>query len=103
VFVPLAWRLLLLRHLGRAAVPTPVALLFDTEQVLLLRKVLKHRGYELARRRTMRDALHGIAALGGHIKDNGTPGWLVLSRGLTRFFETELGWRLAREERCDQS
>jgi hypothetical protein len=98
VFVPMAWRLLLLRHLGRAAVPTPVAPLFDTEQVLLLRKVLKHRGYELPRRPTMREAMHGIAALGGHIKNNGAPGWIVLGRGLTRFFETELGWRLAREE-----
>lgn len=98
VFVPLAWRLLLLRHLGRAAVPTPVDHLFDAEQVLLLRKVLDHRGYKLPRRPTMRDAMHGIAALGGHIKNNGTPGWLVLGRGLTRFFETEVGWRLAREE-----
>lgn len=98
VFVPLAWRLLLLRHLGRAAVPTPVDHLFDAEQVLLLRRVLKHRGYELPRRPLMRDAMLGIAALGGHIKNNGAPGWLVLGRGLTRFFETEIGWRLAREE-----
>jgi hypothetical protein len=98
VFVPLAWRLLLLRHLGRAAAPTPVDHLFDTEQVLLLRKVLEHRGYDLPRRPTMREAMLGIAALGGHIKNNGTPGWLVLGRGLSRFFETEVGWRLAREE-----
>ena len=46
----------------------------------------------------MRDAMLGIAALGGHIKNNGVPGWLVLGRGLTRFFETEVGWRFAREE-----
>jgi hypothetical protein len=98
VFVPLAWRLLLLRHLGRAAVPTPVDHLFDAEQVLLLRQVLRQRGYDLARRPTMRDAMLGIAALGGHIKNNGTPGWLVLGRGLTRFLETEVGWRLARGE-----
>lgn len=98
VFVPMAWRLLLLRHLGRAPVPIPVDHLFDGEQVLLLRKVLKRRGYHLPRRPTMRDAMLGIAALGGHIKNNGAPGWLVLGRGLTRFFETEVGWRLAREE-----
>jgi hypothetical protein len=98
VFVPLAWRLLL-RHLGRAAVPTPVDHLFDAEQVLLLRKVLKHRGYELPRRPTMRDAMLGIAALGGHIKDNGTPGWLVLGRGLTRFLEK--GNRVAPRARRD--
>jgi hypothetical protein len=98
MFVPMAWRLLLLRHLGRAPVPAPVAPLFDEDQVLLLRKLLKRRGYQLARRPTMRDAMLGIAALGGHIQNNGTPGWLVLGRGLTRFFETEVGWRLARDE-----
>lgn len=98
VFVPMAWRLLLLRHLGRAAAPPPVDRLFDAEQVLLLRKLLKRRGYQLPRRPTMREAMLGIAALGGHIKNNGAPGWLVLGRGLTRFFETEIGWRLAREE-----
>lgn len=98
VFVPMAWRLLLLRHLSRAAAPVPVSQLFDGEQVLLLRKLLKRRGYQLPRRPTMRDAMLGIAALGGHITNNGAPGWLVLGRGLTRFFETEVGWRLAREE-----
>ena len=98
VFVPMAWRLLLLRHLGRASAPVPVSHLFDGEQVLLLRKLLKRRGYQLPRRPTMREAMLGIAALGGHIKNNGAPGWLVLGRGLTRFFETEVGWRLAREE-----
>jgi hypothetical protein len=39
----------------------------------------------------------GIAALGGHIKNNGDPGWLVLGRGFTRFVEAEAVWRLARE------
>jgi hypothetical protein len=38
----------------------------------------------------------GIAALGGHISNNGAPVWLVLSRGLTRLLDTEIGWRLAR-------
>jgi hypothetical protein len=93
----MAWRLLLLRHPGRASAPAPVGHLFDGEQVLLLRKLPKRRGYHLSRRRTMRDAMLGIAAPGGHIKNNGAPGWLVLGRGVTRFFETEVGW-LAREE-----
>jgi hypothetical protein len=98
VFVPMAWQLLLLRHLGRASIAMPVDRLFDGEQVLLLRTLLKRRGYQLSRRPTMRDAMLGIAALGGHIKNNGAPGWIVLGRGLTRFFETEVGWRLARGE-----
>ena len=40
----------------------------------------------------------GIAALGGHIKNNGDPGWLVLGRGFARFLEAEEGWALARDE-----
>jgi hypothetical protein len=98
VFVPMAWRLLLLRHLGRAPVPAPVTRLFDAQQGRLLRMLLKRRGYELGRRPSMQDAMLGIAALGGHIKNNGTPGWILLGRGLTRFFETVVGWRLARDE-----
>jgi hypothetical protein len=39
----------------------------------------------------------GIAALGGHIPNNGPPGWLVLGRGLTRLLDAEVGWHLARE------
>ena len=39
-----------------------------------------------------------IAALGGHITNNGAPGWLVFGRGLSRFLEAELGWQLARAE-----
>jgi hypothetical protein len=98
VFVPMAWRLLLLRHLSRATPAASVNHLFDAEQRLLLRKLLKRRGYRMPPRPSMRDARLGIAALGGHIKNNGAPGWLVLGRGFTRFLETEIGWRLAREE-----
>jgi hypothetical protein len=98
LFIPLAWQLLVLRHLGRA-VPSPsVTPHFDREQLRLLRKLLERRRYHLPAHPTMRDAMLGIAALGGHITNNGPPGWLVLGRGLTRFLEAELGWCLAREE-----
>ncbi len=35
----------------------------------------------LARHPTAHEALLAVAALGGHIKSNGPPGWLVLHRG----------------------
>ena len=98
VFIPLAWRLLLVRHLGRAAPTRPAAAALDTNQLQLLRKLLDRRRYTLPPAPTMRDTLLGIAALGGHIPNNGDPGWLVLGRGLNRFLEAELGWRLARGE-----
>jgi hypothetical protein len=45
-----------------------------------------------------------VASLGGHLKSNGDPGWIVLGRGLHDLLLLELGWR-AREEaaRSDQS
>lgn len=98
IFIPMAWRLLVLRHLGRAPTPPPIGERFDAEQLRLLRKLLDRRRYHLPPQPTMRDAMLGIAALGGHITNNGPPGWLVLGRGLSRFLEAELGWQLARAE-----
>lgn len=98
IFIPMAWRLLVLRHLGRATSPLPIGRGLDREQLLLLRKLLERRRYHLPLHPTMRDAMLGVAALGGHITNNGPPGWLVLGRGLTRLLEAEVGWQLAREE-----
>jgi hypothetical protein len=44
-----------------------------------------------------------IAALGGHIKNNGDPGWLVLGRGYEKLLVLERGWLAARRKRRDQS
>ena len=43
------------------------------------------------------DAMLAVAALGGHLKRNGDPGWLVLGRGMHDLLVMELGWR-AREQ-----
>jgi len=96
LFIPMAWHLLALRHLGRATENHPATKLFDSEQLLLLSALLKKRRYELPVRPLLRDVLLGIAALGGHIKNNGDPGWIVLGRGFTHFAEAEIGWHLAR-------
>jgi hypothetical protein len=96
LFIPMAWRLLVLRHLGRAASPLPVARCLNAEQLHLLRKLLRRRRYQLPSTPTLRDVMLGIAALGGHIPNNGPPGWLVLGRGLTRLLDAEVGWHLAR-------
>jgi hypothetical protein len=100
LLVPVAWHLLLLRHQSRAAPTTPATSVFDSEQLLLLRTLMAKYRYVLPPKPTVRDAMLGIAALGGHIRSNGDPGWQVLGRGFTRFVEAEEIWRLAR---CDQS
>jgi hypothetical protein len=101
LFVPVAWHLLLLRHLAREMPTHPAAIVLDTEQLLLLRALLEDRGRPFPTDPNARDAMLGVAALGGHIRNNGDPGWLVLGRGYTRFVEAEMVWRLAR--RSDQS
>jgi hypothetical protein len=98
IFIPMAWRLLVLRHFGRATPARPVDPPLDAEQLHLLRTLLVRRRYQLPHGPTIRDVMLGIAALGGHIRNNGDPGWIVLGRGLTRLLDAEVGWRLAREE-----
>ena len=98
LLVPIAWHLLLLRHQSRAAPTTPATSVFDSEQLLLLRTLMAKYRYVLAPEPTVRDAMLGIAALGGHIRNNGDPGWQVLGRGFTRFVEAEEVWRLARSD-----
>lgn len=101
LFVPLAWKLLLLRNLGRDNASRLATKVFSDEQLRLLRAILRERRRELPDNPTVRDAMLGIAALGGHIKNNGDPGWQVLGRGLHRFSEFEQGWNL--RAGCDQS
>ena len=101
LFIPAAWKLLALRNLGRNPKPRPASHLLDAETLLLLRTLLEERRYRLPASPTVRDAMLGVAALGGHIKGNGDPGWLVLGRGFVHLVEAEVVWRLAR--RSDQS
>jgi hypothetical protein len=94
LFVPMAWTLLALRNLGRESTPRDAQELFSPPQLRLLRALLEKRGRRLAEKPSVRDAMLGIAGLGGHIKNNGDPGWLVLGRGLRRFTEAEEVWNL---------
>jgi len=101
IFAPVAWRLLLLRHLARNGAKAPATAALTTKQLQVLMAVAKK---PLPARPTVRDAMLAIAALGGHLKNNGDPGWLVLGRGLHDLLLLELGWRAREEaERSDQS
>lgn len=93
ILAPVAWRLLLLRHLARAPKRAPASDALTAKQLEVLRAVAKR---PLPRKPSARDAMLAVAALGGHIKNNGDPGWLVLGRGMHDLLLLELGWR-ARE------
>jgi hypothetical protein len=41
---------------------------------------------------TARDVLQAVAALGGHLKHNGEPGWLTLGRGYEKLRTLTQGW-----------
>jgi hypothetical protein len=94
VLAPVAWRLLLLRHLGRQQPERPANDALTSSQVSVLRAVSK---IPLPARPSVRDALLAIARLGGHLRSNGEPGWLVLGRGFHDLLLLERGWSARRE------
>lgn len=94
IFAPVAWRLLLLRHLARASASSPATRAITSKQLEVLRAVSRK---PLPDKPSARDAMLAIASLGGHKKSNGDPGWLIMGRGLHDLLLLELGWR-AREE-----
>jgi hypothetical protein len=96
LFIPIAWHMLALRHMARVDPDRTAEQLFDADQMLLLRALLERHRYALRDAPTTREVMLAVAALGGHIKNNGDPGWQVLGRGYTRFAEAEEVWRLAR-------
>ena len=101
ILAPVAWRLLLLRHLARGDDKSQAISALTPKQLEVLRAVSRR---PLSRRPSAKEAMLAVASLGGHLKSNGDPGWLVLGRGLHDLLLLELGWR-AREEaaRSDQS
>jgi hypothetical protein len=102
VFSVIAWRLLLLRTVSRDKPSAPADTVTTARQLRLLRtlKRVDHprvRGIELAENATAHDVLLAVAKLGGHLKQNGPPGWQTLGRGYDSLLLLEIGW-VAREE-----
>lgn len=90
VLAPVAWRLLLLRHLARHAPESPASAALTSSQLAVLHAVAKR---PISARPTVKEAMLAIAGLGGHLPRNGDPGWLVLGRGMHDLLLLELGWR----------
>lgn len=88
LLAPIAWRLLLLRSLAREQTDAPAAHVLTALQLRILQR---HERTQLQRTATVAEAMLAIAALGGHIKNNGPPGWQVLGRGLEDLMLMERG------------
>jgi len=101
IFVPIAWRLLLLRHLAQNEPELPATSALSNLQLQILQTMPRAK---MPKNPTVKEALFAVAALGGHLKRNGNPGWLVLRRGFHDLMLIEQGWRAAvPDSRCDQS
>jgi hypothetical protein len=92
IFLPIAWRMLLLRSLERKSSKEPGTTFLTEPQISLLRMISKRKVPEMP---TVHDVFFAIAGLGGHIKNNGDPGWQVLWRGYQKFLAAEIGWNAA--------
>jgi hypothetical protein len=105
-FLPIAWRLLLLRTVARTEPTLPATVALTPTQLDVLRAVGR---VKLPPRPTLREGLLAVAALGGHLKNNGEPGWQVLWRGMTQLLAMEVAWTAAastaqrQQRRSDQS
>ena len=91
IFIPVAWRMLLIRSVARVAPTTPARFVFDP----LLLAVLAQKIERGATRLTVEEALYAIARLGGHLKRNGPPGWQTLGRGFQELLRLAEGWQVA--------
>jgi hypothetical protein len=90
IFAVLAWRLLVLRFAERTASDAPIMLVATTAEIEVLRA--KELVPENA---TAADFMKAIAKRGGHLSNNGRPGYLVLWRGLRSLESLVEGWLLA--------
>lgn len=98
VFLPIAWLLLRLRHVSRTDPERPGADMLSPLMLACLGALLqKQTRRTLSDQPTCREITWAIAALGGHIRNNGEPGFMVLGRGLADLLSAvqvaeALGW-----------
>ncbi|MEY4579997.1 MAG: hypothetical protein RL701_4700 [Pseudomonadota bacterium] len=102
IFSAVAWRLLLVRWMQRELPEAPAALVVNPTQLVLLGRYMKRIRRHWPEKPSCQDVLLAIAAIGGHIPNNGSPGWQVIGRGFHDLLLMEVGWHDAMAERCDQ-
>jgi hypothetical protein len=92
IFVPIAWGLLRLRTISRVEPDASAESVMSGPEL----KVLRALGAgSLPAKPSVREALLAVAKLGGHIRQNGDPGWQVLGRGYVQLRTMVEGFELA--------
>ena len=97
--IPIAWHLLRLRTLARVEPDAPGSTLVSPAQLACMRSELGPRA--LPKSPSVRQVLLAIAQLGGHLSNNGDPGWITIGRGYQDLLMLERGYLAGR--RSDQS
>lgn len=95
IYSAVAWRLLLVRWMEREQPEGPAEALVTPVQLVLLANHMSKIHRPWTGPPTCQQVLLAIAAMGGHLKNNGPPGWLVLSRGFHDLLLMEVGWNHA--------
>jgi hypothetical protein len=89
ISIPIACEILWLRSRARQQPDAPATDVLTPQQLTILRSL---GARPLPDNPTTRDALWAVAGLGGHLKRNGEPGWLVLYRGMQTLHTYEAGY-----------
>jgi hypothetical protein len=90
--LPIACEVLWLRSRARSSPEAPATDVLSSLQLRILGKVGRH---PLRAKATAGEALLAVAALGGHLKRNGQPGWKILQRGMSTLNAYQVGWEAA--------
>lgn len=93
----IAWKMLLCRWIAHNVPDAPAEKILNPTQLMLLKLLAKKNNRKIPNKINAMYVLYEIASLGGHIKNNGPPGWLVLRRGFNELLSIERGWLLAQE------
>lgn len=99
LYVPIAWRMLLLRNLARTEPKASADTVLTKSEIEVLRAFSSMRLGPLV---TVAEAFVAIANLGGYIKHKKPPGWLTLARGFEKLSLLETGWSAARRKLEDK-
>ncbi len=90
--LPIACEVLWLRSRGRDDPEGAATEVLTPTQIDVLRTLGKRK---LGAHPTVHDAVWAVAGLGGHLRNNGEPGWQVLHYGMMKLLAYEEGWLAA--------
>ena len=103
IVLPIAVQMLRVRWYSREHRDADARLVYEADQIEALRIHLHQKRKKLSERPTVVEFVRFVARLGGHLPQNGAPGWLTLWRGhaklalLTENYRTVRAWLLAEQ------